>query len=65
MVSDQAKAVTKWFQPAVLILVLMEDGLWPLKAEAKSLIFSVLILVLMEDGLWQGEGYVINRINES
>ncbi len=40
---------------SVLILVLMEDGLWrseDLGVVIKSL--GVLILVLMEDGLWHG-----------
>ena len=36
----------------VLILVLMEDGLWPTSATAIIPQQEVLILVLMEDGLW-------------
>ena len=37
----------------VLILVLMEDGLWLLLQWMISQMIAVLILVLMEDGLWQ------------
>ena len=35
----------------VLILVVMEDGLWQRKF-FESLLLGVLILVVMEDGLW-------------
>ena len=37
---------------SVLILVLMEDGLWHCLTELIWLWHKVLILVLMEDGLW-------------
>ena len=36
----------------VLILVLMEYGLWPVGKFGLELAFIVLILVLMEYGLW-------------
>ena len=42
----------------VLILVLMEDGLWLTLTAAYVLgLVLVLILVLMEDGLWHPRGY--------
>ena len=37
----------------VLILVVMEDGLWLLNVLSYSRIMNVLILVVMEDGLWR------------
>ena len=41
----------------VLILVLMEYGLWPSKnLEIETQLLCVLILVLMEYGLWHGHG---------
>ena len=54
MVSDEpTEHCTQQSLGYVLILVLMEDGLWLM---ANNSVFynkrSVLILVLMEDGLW-------------
>ena len=52
MVSDTDEAYDTTIQ-VVLILVVMEDGLWRLQFECNELhLFRVLILVLMEDGLW-------------
>ena len=53
MVSDEAdnrrNRVCRW----VLILVLMEYGLWPQNFQFQGLTQMVLILVLMEYGLWR------------
>ena len=52
MVSDiNGSAVLHWCA-GVLILVLMEYGLWQAYKALKELVLSVLILVLMEYGLW-------------
>ena len=40
-------------KPGVLILVVMEYGLWQFPTKVETLIFFVLILVVMEYGLWQ------------
>ena len=50
MVSDLILHIDKEFEK-VLILVVMEDGLWQ-QRKAMSAQQLVLILVVMEDGLW-------------
>ena len=52
MVSDTHACVNKTLPDTVLILVLMEYGLWPRKEAPWGLSSTVLILVLMEYGLW-------------
>ncbi len=52
MVSDQSKR-PKQAWSRVLILVLVDDGLWHSLIEAEDKYFEVLILVLVDDGLWQ------------
>ena len=51
MVSDTKVEDTK-VAAKVLILVLMEYGLWQQEEQGMSLNIDVLILVLMEYGLW-------------
>ena len=52
MVSDKAGLVDEDRKPIVLILVLMEYGLWHSDETFICYPFTVLILVLMEYGLW-------------
>ena len=59
----QAIKNCEYLPPIVLILVLMEDGLWLYQTYTIAIrllyncytIAIVLILVLVEDGLWQQE----------
>ena len=64
MVSDWKKLKSK---PRVinyvLILVLMEDGLWQAMDAMVEDIIKVLILVLMEDGLWPHDVLVFKGSN--
>ncbi len=53
MVSDNKLIGSNHLDKGVLILVLMEDGLWRTTTRTKARTEAVLILVLMEDGLWQ------------
>ena len=55
MVSDEQVAVQQRGGQIVLILVLMEYGLWPIKMKEEGIPSAVLILVLMEYGLWPGD----------
>ena len=57
MVSDGLKAVGLSLTFLVLILVLMEYGLWLSSQHLTSTSRRVLILVLMEYGLWLGNGW--------
>ena len=52
MVSDNLGVVIKHLIATVLILVLMEYGLWQKTCKAYDKVGKVLILVLMEYGLW-------------
>ena len=52
MVSDEKPHSSKALMYVVLILVLMEDGLWQNSSGDYVRTAAVLILVLMEDGLW-------------
>ena len=52
MVSDPEPEDAQGMRELVLILVLMEYGLWQLGTTTVSLLPPVLILVLMEYGLW-------------
>ena len=52
MVSDAARDGRRRAAAPVLILVLMEYGLWLIEVTTNLLWKSVLILVLMEYGLW-------------
>ena len=61
-IDDSFLGVTKWW---VLILVLMEDGLWRSVAAVKAANPGVLILVLMEDGLWHLSPRMRTRIQAS
>ena len=51
MVSDMLKRHLIRLAHQVLILVVMEDGLW-CNMMISSILLAVLILVVMEDGLW-------------
>ena len=53
MVSDRVLPCRWWMEARVLILVLMEYGLWPVYGSRKGFGWIVLILVLMEYGLWR------------
>ena len=53
MVSDKTFFEAMYKAELVLILVLMEDGLWHSISPNHGINSDVLILVLMEDGLWQ------------
>ena len=53
MVSDHYFGTYQEESQRVLILVLMEYGLWPGEQAGIMDIYSVLILVLMEYGLWR------------
>ena len=56
MVSDRIEEERNRIDNTVLILVLVEDGLWQAWDESiVDKIYDVLILVLVEDGLWQQE----------
>ena len=52
MVSDRETDYPVAHPMAVLILVLMEYGLWPTPVDVRQKALMVLILVLMEYGLW-------------
>ena len=52
MVSDNPEGYANTGHPTVLILVLMEYGLWLGQDKVKEINRLVLILVLMEYGLW-------------
>ena len=60
MVSD-VKSDVLGVIPRVLILVLMEYGLW-LAHKGVQKFYKVLILVLMEYGLWQARAVEYQRI---
>ena len=51
MVLDTQKKETKSLFQAVLILVLLDDGLGLLEGVSYSISYHVLILVLLDDGL--------------
>ena len=53
MVSDMFKRFFNWVKVVVLILVLMEYGLWRIMNKVELVKAFVLILVLMEYGLWR------------
>ena len=53
MVSDSPSTSSREPWRAVLILVLMEYGLWRYVRDVPELFLIVLILVLMEYGLWR------------
>ena len=53
MVSDRVLDDGPAFYNFVLILVLVEDGLWLRRGSIYLSDYRVLILVLVEDGLWQ------------
>ena len=55
MVSDLNSQFLRWRLFLVLILVLMEYGLWPRSSALSACSGCVLILVLMEYGLWLSE----------
>ena len=59
MVSDAIVFFASFIVSLVLILVLMEDGLWRKTTKVDSDKQIVLILVLMEDGLWLSVGFVM------
>ena len=52
MVSDNYKVDGDETVYSVLILILLEDGLWQIAEFRTSLRTIVLILILLEDGLW-------------
>ena len=54
MVSDDPMLGQPIKDSRVLILVLMDDGLWSTANRYLDLCQEVLILVLMDDGLWLG-----------
>ena len=64
MVSDAADSGGATQNGYVLILVLMEYGLWLLKEIDKNGPAGVLILVLMEYGLWQATGAYNKTLEE-
>ena len=59
MVSDASRMVVVDLEAAVLILVLMEYGLWREDGRIGRRPFDVLILVLMEYGLWPHPSAVV------
>ena len=66
MVSDKSTGCDETTAAGVLILVLMEYGLWR-KIQDEEIRDAVLILVLMEYGLWpdgqHADGVAVSRLN--
>ncbi len=56
MVSEFKMTQVRILSKCVLILIVLEDGLWECLITMLLNIFRVLILIVLEDGLWEIPG---------